>query len=998
VSVDERLFEDAIERSLLDVGRYLKSLPSSFDRHLGIDLDELFLFVEQTQPFEWESLVGRYGNDISAARQGCSKRLAAELDARGTVDVLRHGVVDLGVTIKLAYFKPAHALTPELLMLYDANRVTVTRQLAYDPASNNTLDMALLVNGIPTATAELKNPLTNQNVEHAIAQYRTDRDATNVTLSRRALVHFAVDPDRVAMTTKLAGQSTRFLPFNMGDHLGQGNPPNPDGHRTSYLWERVWARDAWMDLLGRFVHVERVSKGSAAQRRASELVIFPRFHQWDAVLKLEAAAKENGAGQNYLVQHSAGSGKSNTIAWTAHRLSNLHGADDRKVFDKVVVITDRVVLDRQLQDTIYQFEHARGVVVKIDKDSGQLAGALAGEQARVIITTLQKFPFVLDKIEGMQARRYAVIVDEAHSSQTGEAAKDLRIALGSHEETELTAAEAEDRGFIVEAEDPVEAALAKAVAARGRQQDNLSFFAFTATPKARTLEMFGVWDPTAKHYDPFHLYSMRQAIEEGFILDVLANYTTYHTYWRIEKAIADDPAYETPKARQAIARFVSLHPYNLAQKAEIVVEHFRNHTAAKIGGNAKAMVVTSSRLHAVRYKEAIDAYVARNGYTDLATLVAFSGKVIDEHAHEYSEALMNSFPESQTAERFASDDYQVLIVAEKFQTGFDQPLLHTMYVDKVLSGLAAVQTLSRLNRIHALKNDTFVLDFRNEIDDIVAAFEPYYGRTVAPPTDPNLLWDTRGRLDEFDVLRTDEIEAAVALILSIKDARQHGQVYAILDQAVERFRALDEEAKVGFRDALNKFVRTYAFLSQIVSFTDSKLERDYAYSRALAAKLRDESTIERLDLGTEIELTHLRTEMTHEGTLSLTADEAEIKTVFGEGMGRQNEPPVEPLSQIVDELNERFGLNLDERDQLLFDQFEETWLADADVAAQARHNTLDNFRLVFDREFMNTVIGRMEDNEAIVKRVLDDDEFRDALMDLYATRVYRRARTDQGSS
>ena len=742
MSVDERLFEDAIEASLLDDGGYLKSSPSNYDPVLGLDPVELFAFIEATQPDDWNSLVSRYGNDPAAAQRGFAKRLASELDHRGTVDVLRHGVIDLSITFNLAYFKPAHGLTPALESLYAANRVTVTRQFPYDPSSTKTIDIALLVNGIPTATAELKNPLTNQNIEQAIHQYRTDRDPNNVTLARRALVHFAVDPDRVAMTTKLAGQKTRFLPFNLGYDGGQGNPPNPDGQRTSYLWERVWARDAWMDLLARFIHVERPSQGSPAARQAAELVIFPRYHQWDAVRAIEADAKVNGAGQSYLIQHSAGSGKSNTIAWTAHRLSSLHDLTDTKVFDKVIVITDRVILDRQLQETIYQFEHARGVVVKIDKDSGQLADALVGEQARIIITTLQKFPFILDKIADIPARRYAVLVDEAHSSQTGEAAKDLRLALGATDEQELTVAEAEDAGFITEAIDPVEEALAKAVGARGRQE-NLSFFAFTATPKARTLEMFGTKNPVTGKYEPFHLYSMRQAIEEGFILDVLANYTTYKTFWRIEKAVSEDPAYEAPKARRAIARFVDLHPSNLAQKAEIIVEHFRSHTAAKIAGNAKAMVVTSSRLHAVRYKQAIDKYISEKSYSDLSTLVAFSGKVIDEKGLTYTETQMNTFPESQTAERFGGEEYQVLIVAEKFQTGFDQPLLHTMYVDKVLTGLNAVQTLSRLNRIHPLKTDTFVLDFRNETEQIVKAFEPYYDRTMAPPTDPNLLWDTR---------------------------------------------------------------------------------------------------------------------------------------------------------------------------------------------------------------------------------------------------------------
>ena len=1036
MKADERAFEEEIEASLLARG-YVQSVPSHFDPVLGLDTAELFAFIGATQATAWEQLLGRYGNDPDAAQRGFAKRLAAELDHRGTVDVLRHGVVDLGVTIQLAYFRPAHGLSPELLARYEANRVSVTRQLPYESTSTKTLDLCLLVNGIPTATAELKNPLTGQGIEHAKAQYRTDRDPANVTLSRRALVHFAVDPDAVAMTTRLAGGATRFLPFNLGHDGGAGNPPNPDGHRTSYLWERVWARDAWMDLLGRFVHVERPETGSAAARRAAERVIFPRLHQWDAVLALESHAKAHGAGHRYLVQHSAGSGKSNTIAWTAHRLSSLHDEADRKVFDKVVVITDRVVLDRQLQETIYQFEHARGVVVRIDKDSAQLAEALSGEQARIIITTLQKFPVVLERalLDGasdLARRRYAVIADEAHSSQTGEAAKDLRLVLGGTEETEpweseLSAAEAEDAGFVAEAVDPVEEALARAVGARSLaaqgHQENLSFFAFTATPKARTLEMFGTRSETSGKFQPFHLYSMRQAIEEGFILDVLASYVTYQTYWRIEKAVAEDPAYEGPKARRAIARFVSLHPSNLAQKAEIVVEHFRAHSAQKIGGRAKAMVVTSSRLHAIRYKQAIDAYLQKKGYGDLAALVAFSGRVIDEHQLSYTETQMNGFPESETAERFGGDDYQVLIVAEKFQTGFDQPLLHSMYVDKVLVGLNAVQTLSRLNRTCDGKTDTFVLDFRNDAEDIVEAFEPYYGRTVAPPTDPNLLYDTRSRLDEFDVLRPDEVESTVAALLAAKPSPTsrrpapaagpgtgpvpgpstgsssaeasglHGQVYAGLDPAVERFKALSEEDQLSFKDALDKFVRTYAFLSQVVSFSDVKLERDYTYCRALALKLRDQASIERLDLGDEVELTHLRTELTFEGTLSLDAETGEVQTIFGEGRGRENAPELEPLSQIVDELNQRFGLNLSERDQLLFDQFEETWLADPDVVAQASANSLEHFRLVFDDRFMGTVVSRMDDNEAIFKKILDDEEFRQVLMDLFAGRVYRRART-----
>ena len=993
----EALFEDAITAHLTGAGGYALCKVGTradavvdFDPTRGIDIVELFGFIGATQQDAWDDLTRAHGGDEHVARAKFAQRLAGQLDERGTVDVLRHGVMDQNVHINLAFFKPAHGLTPDLLERYEKNILTVTRQLPFDPGSTKTLDLCLFVNGVPVATAELKNQLTGQSVEHSIAQYRESRDPKNVTLSRRALVHFAVDADRVAMTTKLAGQATRFLPFNLGHDGGAGNPPNPNGHRTSYLWERVWARDPWLDILARFIHVERPAKGSPAAKKAGEVVIFPRYHQWDAVLRLEADARERGAGHNYLVQHSAGSGKSNTIAWIAHRLSSLHDAADHKVFDKVVVITDRVVLDRQLQETIYQFEHAHGVVVKIDENSQQLADALAGEQARIIITTLQKFPFVLDKITDLPSRRYAVIADEAHSSQTGEAAKDLRIALGGTDEQELTVAEAEDAGFVAAAEDPVEAALAKAVGGRS-QQANLSFFAFTATPKARTLELFGSLNQQTGKYEPFHLYSMRQAIDEGFIRDVLASYTTYQTFWKIEKAIADDPAYETDKARRAIARFVSLHPHNLAQKAEIIVEHFRHHTAARIGGAAKAMVVTSSRLHAVRYKQALDRYIKDKGYAGLAVLVAFSGQVNDDGL-PYTESGMNAFPESQTAERFGGAEYQVLIVAEKFQTGFDQPLLHTMYVDKILLGLAAVQTLSRLNRIHPIKEETFVLDFRNETEEIVKAFEPYYGRTVAPPTDPNVLWDTRQRLDEFDILRPEEIVATVALLVTLAEAKQHGQIYALLAPAKERFEIMDEEARLRFKDALDTFVRTYSFVAQIVSFTDTGLERDYLYCRALAAYLRDANTATRLDLGSEVELSHLRTEVTFTGSISPGSEAGEVTSILGTGLGKQHASEREHLSKIIEVLNDRFGLNLGDADQILFDQFEETWASDPELAAQAKQNTLENFRLVFDPKFITTIVNRMDDNEAIFKQILDDTAFRDVLSEFYLRKVYSRIR------
>jgi type I restriction enzyme R subunit len=999
-SISEKLLEDEISEHLVSQGGYRVCKVGTavdwrpdFDPALGLDTVELCRFVEETQPAQWEKLVKAHGGDEELAYQKFAQRLVQQIDERGTLDVLRHGVKDQNIEIRLSYRRPAHSIAAELVAHYDANRLTVTRQLPFDAESNRTVDLCLFLNGIPVATAELKNHLTGQTIEHAIEQYRKDRDPKNATLGRRALVHFAVDPDAVAMTTRLEGEATRFLPFNRGHNLGKGNPPNPSGHKTSYLWEQVWAKHVWLDILHRFISVDRPSKGSIAARRAAEKVIFPRYHQWDTVVRLEADAFANGPGRSYLIQHSAGSGKSNTIAWVAHRLSSLHDADDRKVFDKVVVITDRIVLDRQLQDTIYQFEHARGVVVKIEEDSAQLAEALAGEQARIIITTLQKFPFVIGKVGELPARNYAVVIDEAHSSQTGEAAKEMRLVLGAGEEQELTTAEVEDAELLSVAIDPVEEALAKSVGARTGRHSNLSYLAFTATPKGRTLEMFGTLNSETRLHEPFHLYSMRQAIEEGFIMDVLASYTTYQTFWKIEKATEDDPEYNAKKARRAIARFVSLHPHHLGQKAEIIVEHFREHTSRQMGGLAKAMVVTSSRLHAVRYKQQIDKYIKAKGYSEIKSLVAFSGR-IDDGSAPLTESRMNGFPETRTAEEFGSRDYGVLIVAEKFQTGFDQPLLHTMYVDKTLVGLAAVQTLSRLNRIHPLKESTFVLDFRNETDDIVEAFEQFHGCTVAPPTDPNILSDTRRHLDGFDVLRPEEIESAIPALLDDAGSSEwrSARAYAALGPAKARFEQLSEEERLEFRDALGRFVRTYSFVSQIAAFTDPALEGDYVYCRALSLYLRDTGTVERLDLGAEVELTHLRHQMTYSGALSLESGVGEVRSFFGAGMGSERELDLEHLSSIVEVLNDRFGMELTDVDKLLLDQFEESWVADGELSDQAQNNDIENFRLVFDRRFLQTIVTRVDANDEIYKRILDDEDFRATVGEFYLRKVYERLR------
>ncbi len=987
----EQTFEEAIEAHLLAHG-YLKSAKADYDLAVALDRAQVLAFVQDTQPKEWARLVAVHGATVE---DKVIARLAKELDARGTLDVLRRGITDYGVKVAMAYFRPATRLAPETLELYTKNRVSVTRQLRYSPKHHNELDLALFVNGLPVATAELKTPLTGQTVKHAIAQYRTDRDPRDTLLQpkKRALVHFAVDPDEVYMTTRLAGEKTTFLPFNKGRGTGAGNPDNLAGYKTAYLWEDALQRDSLLDLLARFLHVEK----DASVGGKGEAVIFPRYHQLDVVRKIEAHARTHGAGRSYLIQHSAGSGKSNSIAWLAHRLSTLHNDDDKPVFDTVIVITDRRVLDKQLQDTIFQFEHKQGVVEKIDQDSAQLAAALNGGR-RIIITTLQKFPFVLDKVTGVAGTRFGVIIDEAHSSQTGESAKDLKAVLtapGADERVALEAAARADDATAT-AEGDAEDAVARSVAARGRQA-NLSFFAFTATPKKKTLELFGTPGIDSKP-TPFHLYAMRQAIEERFILDVLKNYVTYKLFYKLEKASRDDPEVDAGKAGAAIARFVSLHPYNIAQKTEVIVEHFRRFTRHKIGGRAKAMVITRSRLHAVRYKQALDAYITAKGYADIRTLVAFSGKVIDEATAEYTEAGMNGFGEKALPDRFGTDEYRVLIVAEKYQTGFDEPLLHTMYVDKKLDGVRAVQTLSRLNRTYPGKDDTLVLDFVNEPADIQAAFRPYYEETVIDePTDPNLLYDLKAKLDGTGIYDEAEVGAfAVAFFTpaTLRSPATQKGLFAALDPAVARYKELKkEDAREEFKSMLMSFTRLYAFLAQIIAFGDPALEKLYAYGRFLLTRLpaRTEGGGGDLDLGDSVELEYYRLRKVSEGSIAYADDNASVTGPTDVGTGGEHDVLMAPLSTIVALLNKRFGTEFTDADRLVFDQIEEELVAKDDIVDQARANTLENFGLgAIDEAFTAAVIDRRAQNEDIFVRLLGDEEFAAIVKAYIVKKVYER--------
>ena len=617
----EETFEKAIVEKLIESGGYIAGDPNLFDREIALDKTTLIHFLQQSQPDKWEKLHSIHGANT---KENVIKRFVKELSLRGVLDVIRKGFTDYGVKFQTAFFKPESSLNPDSQKLYDANILTVTRQVKYSLKNENSLDLVLGLNGIPVATIELKNQMTGQTVDNAKQQYKFDRDPKELIFqfNKRALVHFTVDTDEAWMTTKLMGEQTFYLPFNKGDNNGKGNPVNQDGYRTDYLWKDTWAKDSWLDIVGRFIHLEKELVDQDGKKSIKEKMIFPRFHQYRVVRKLSNHAKEHGPGKNYLIQHSAGSGKSNSIAWLSYRLSSLHNKFDSRVFDSVIVITDRRVLDSQLQDTIYQFEHKEGVVKKIDKKSDQLADAIY-HGSNIVITTLQKFPFVIDKISEMeksqgerQSRNYAVIIDEAHSSQGGEASRKMKEVLSAKtlEEAMLEDVDSEN-------DDSPEDEIRRTMMSRG-QQKNLSFFAFTATPKAKTLEVFGETGEDGKPA-PFDLYSMRQAIEEGFILDVLKGYTTYKTFFKLNKAIDDDPKIDTRKGKIAIARFMSLHPHNLSQKTEVMIEHFRQVVSKKINGQAKAMVVTSSRLHAVRYKLEFDRYLKEKGYTNIKTLVAF---------------------------------------------------------------------------------------------------------------------------------------------------------------------------------------------------------------------------------------------------------------------------------------------------------------------------------------------------------------------------------------
>lgn len=1013
----EQHFENEIEHSLLTEGGYQQGFAKDYEKSTALFPADVVAFIQTTQPKLWARLEMLFKDK---AQDELIKALNQELNIKGSLNVLRNGFRVANRTAKMAYFAPNSTLNETSQQQYDANIVKITRQVITE--YNERIDMVISVNGIPVSTIELKNEMsaTGWTVEDAKYQYRKERNPQGklFEFKKRALVHFAVDTQEVYMTTKLEGENTRFLPFNRGFNDGKGNPPVENDVRTAYLWREVLRKDSLMELIGRFLHLSReerkIRTDSGFRYITSESMIFPRFHQLDAVRKLIAHTKTHGAGKNYLIQHSAGSGKSNTIAWLAHHLASLHNADDEKIFNSVIIVTDRVVLDRQLQETVAQFEQTDGVVQKIDKDTHQLTAALAAN-VPIIITTIQKFPYVMHSIQtkakhgehislDTEGKRFAVIVDEAHSSQTGETAGELRQVLNKSGIEAAIAAEFLDLDEDEQADIEVQKNILREQFKRSRQ-DNLSFFAFTATPKWKTLALFD--EPNEQGETPFHSYSMKQAIEEGFILDVLANYATYKQYFRLLRTADSDIELPKHKAKKELMRFVNLHPSVISQKVEIIIEHFQSVTRHKIGGYAKAMVVTSSREAAVRYKLAFDEYIAEKGYEGIKSLVAFSGKVIlpEQTEKEYSEPSMNGgIKETELPEQFDSDNYQVLLVADKYQTGFDQPLLHTMFVDKVLSGVQAVQTLSRLNRTTKGKEDTFVLDFVNDHEAIYDAFKPYYQRTALGdiPSDEKLA-SLGNTLDEWKIYTQSDIDEFANIWFSGRTTptnNEHKRLNAIIDKAIEKYQHIsddpehNEEQQKLFKSQLQSYLNLYLFVSQILPYADSIHEKRYVYLKALMMKLPRGKQSEKLDLSKMAILQYYRLQQIGEGSIKLNEGEAEPQKGSTD-VGTGQVSLTEELDKLIKELNEAFTTEFTLADQLFFESVEKFARENPDIVDAANNNPLSSFMDYFNTRIDDLLVGLFEQFGESVAKVLNNPQIKHKVCRRLAKQIYENVHLEK---
>lgn len=962
-----------------------------YSRALALDTELLIDFVKATQPNEWQRLQEIYKGETAT---NLAKRVDQEISQIGVLAVLRDGITDRGVSIDLMYRKPNANINPATEALYNANIFSVMRQVYFSPKDERSVDMVLCINGIPMVTLELKNQLTGQSVQHAIRQYKTDRQSTDKLFSfKRVLVHFAVDNNTVFMATKIDGLKTVFLPFNKGNNNGAGNPQIDGKYAVHYMWEDIFTKDSLLEIISRFTHVrvEKSKDKKTGKITKNEILLFPRYHQRDVVRKLIADARQNGAGKNYLIQHSAGSGKSNSIAWTAHNLADLHSAADDKIFDKIIIITDRRILDRQLRDTVSQFQQQRDIVKGVTS-SAELKEALQ-DKTKIIVSTLQKFPVIVENMEHLQGKKFAVIVDEAHSSQSGESTKALKQTLSKLED-----AEQQDEANKPE-NDPETRFVLATQAARGKLP-HVSFFAFTATPKEKTLELFGQKN-TDGSYSPFSLYSMKQAIEEGFILDVLQNYTTHKMYFElIKKAAANDKEYEKSKAYKLAIGYADLHEHGIEKKAELMVEHFRTQIERNIFGQAKAMIVTKSRLHAVRYYLAVRDYMAKKGYPERAA-VAFSGTVVDatRGGVEYTEAGLNGLPETQTAEKFDEDEYKILVVANKYQTGFDQPKLCVMYVDKVLGGVAAVQTLSRLNRTKKGKDSVFVLDFVNQADDIQKAFMPYYTSTIlSESTDPNLLYNLKRDLLSSGVFAVEDVDEHYDLLVS-NESQNQSVVAGLLDKAIKNWSELDEDDQTLFRDNITDFVRKYAFVAQLFDFSDAFLEKFYEYTRNLKKKLPVTKEDMPYGLLDEIDLTSIAISKGKTYPIPLGESVGVLEPMQPYGSSYHKPDELERLTLIIKDINEKFGLpeGMEADGMALVSRIKDR----VDVQKAIANNPRGAARTHFDQVLRDELVKMFSERTDFYKALDEDHALRDTLADHIFEEMYsnhENAKTENTAS
>lgn len=931
----EKRFEEDIEAFLVSAqGGYTKTT-DTYNAELGLYVNTLTAFVKRTQPKEWARFEHSCNSD--AERKFCvAFNNACDMD--GLVSVLRHGFKHRGISFRVCYFKPESHLNQTAMALYNENICNCVRQWYYSDKCRKSVDMVLVINGIPVVALELKNQYTGQNIDNAKRQWIYDRDPRDICFqfNKRILTYFCVDHTDIAMATKLAKGDTYFLPFNQGSNGagrdgGKGNPANPNGYPTSYLWEQVLEKDSLLDVIQKFIKAE------------DKKIIFPRYHQLDVVRKLIADVKENGPGKNYLIQHSAGSGKSNSIAWTVYRLASLHDDDNKPIFNSVVIVTDRTVLDRQLQDTISSFDHTLGSVVTIDekKTSKDLLEALNSGK-RIIVTTLQKFPVIYEEVNSSAGKHFAIVVDEAHSSQTGSSALKLKTALADNEEALREYAEIEGK-----AEDEIDKTdkLVQELISHGKH-DNLSFFAFTATPKGQTLEMFGTeYDDGTFH--PFHVYSMRQAIEEGFIMDVLQNYMTYNTCFKIAKTIEENPEVNSSRASKTIKKFEELHPTNISQKSAIIVETFRSTTSKAINGKGKMMVVTSSRLAAVRYYHEIKRYIEEKGYTDVDCLVAFSGSVNDG-GNEYTEAGINKrkdgshITEAQTKDEF-HNNFNVLIVAEKYQTGFDEPLLHTMIVDKKLRGIKCVQTLSRLNRICEGKTDTFILDFVNSVEEVKEAFQPYYQETtLGEEVNVDLIYRLQKELRSFAVYCDADIEAfgKVYYEPGKQNNTSMGKMTSALLPIANRYNALDKDKRYNFRRQVRSFCKWYGYISQVCRMFDKEMHYEYVFLSYLK-ELLNETPEGDFDLEGKLQLEFYKLEKTFTGGIEL--DEVSTEFVTANTLGGAKPAPKDYLDEVIKRINEMFEGHFTDADRVVLCILHDKMVSDESLQNLARSSNKQIF-------------------------------------------------------